>query len=158
MNKFCLALAALAPLLLSATPAPEGGTPVTPTNAIAAMREVSASKYGTLTRVKAEGQPFSEALRCEVSTRPAHPWDIQFQFRTERKVEKGEVLWARFYARMLSAKTESGEGRICAIFEKNSPPNEKSLSFDLDLGREWKAFFFPFTSRATQAVTGGYNC
>lgn len=149
MKKQLLALTALAPLLLTATPAPEGGTPVIATNAIATMREVSTSKYGTLTRVKAESQPFADALRCEISERPAHAWDIQFQFRTTRKVDKGEVLWARFYARMISAKTESGEGRVCAIFEKNSPPNEKSLSFDLDLGREWKEYFFPFKSRAT---------
>jgi GH35 family endo-1,4-beta-xylanase len=140
-------LFALFPLLLFATPAPEGGTLVIPTQAMPSMREVSNSKHGTLTRVKAEGQPFAEALRCEVATRPAHTWDIQFQFRTTRKIEKGEVLWARFYARTLAAKTESGEGRVCVIFEKNSPPNDKSLSFDLDLGREWNEYFFPFKSR-----------
>jgi len=142
-----LTLACFLPCLLAAaTPAPEGGVPIIPTNAIASMRAVSNSKYGNLTRVKAENQPFAEAIRCEIATRPAHPWDIQFQFRTTRKVEKGDVLWARFYARTVSAKTESGEGRVCAIFEKNSPPNGKSLDFDVDLGREWKEYFFPFKS------------
>jgi GH35 family endo-1,4-beta-xylanase len=153
MNLKAFLLATLLPaLLLAASPVPEGGTPVIQANAIATMRAVAASKYGTLTRVKVEGQPFAEAVRCEIAARPAHPWDIQFQFRTTRAVEKGEVLWARFYARMLVAKTESGEGRVCAIFEKNSPPNDKSLSFDLDLGREWKEYFFPFTSRGAYAA------
>ena len=150
MNQKAFILASLMPtLLFSAEPVPEGGTPVIPTNAIAALRPAAVSKYGTLTRVKAEGQPFSEAVRCEIAARPAHPWDLQFQFKTTREVEKGEVLWARFSARTVSAKTESGEGRICAIFEKNSPPNEKSLSFDIDLGREWKEYFLPFKSRET---------
>jgi hypothetical protein len=135
--------------LLAASPAPEGGTPVIPTNAIATLRPAATSKYGTLTRVKVGGQPFAEAVRCELSASPAHPWDFQFQFRTTRRVEKDEVLWARFYARTLSSKTESGQGRISAIFERSSPPNEKSLSFDLDLGRQWKEFLLPFKSRGT---------
>ncbi len=149
MNTNLLTLALLLPCLLSATPAPEGGTPAVPTNAIATLRAVSTSACGTLTRVKAEGQTFAEAVRCEVATRPANPWDLQFQFRTTRKIEKGEVLWARFYARTLAAKTESGEGRVCAIFEKAGPPHDKSLSLDLDLGREWKEFCLPFKSLGT---------
>ena len=158
MKKHVLTLALLLPCFLSATPAPEGGALVIPANAIGTMREVSESKYGSLKRVKAEGQPFAEALRCEIVARPAHTWDIQFQFRTTRRIEKGEVLWARFYARTLAAKTESGEGRACAIFEKNSPPNDKALSLDTDFGREWKEYFLPFKARETyetgKATTG----
>ena len=145
MSNNILALLAL----LATSPAPEGGTLVIPTNAVATLRQAATSKYGTLTRVKVAGQPFAEVVRCELSARPAHAWDFQFQFRTTRRVEKDEVLWARFYARTLSSKTAGGDGRICAIFERSSPPNEKSLSFDLDLGREWKEFFLPFKSHAT---------
>jgi len=126
--------------------------PVIPVHAIASMRAVSASKYGTLTRVKAEGQPFADAVRCEITSPAPHPWDVQFQFRTTRKIEKGEVLWARFYARTLSAKTESGEGHICAIFEKAGPPNDKSLSCDLTLGRQWQEFFLPFKAQGAYDV------
>ena len=147
--KHYAALLACLPLLLSATPAPEGGTLAIPPNAIGTLREVARSQHGTLTRVKTEGQPFAEAVRCEITDRAAHPWDIQFQIRTTRKIEKGEVLWVRFYARTLAAKTESGEGRICAIFEKAGPPNDKSLSSDLDIGHEWKEIFQPFKSRDT---------
>ena len=150
MNHQAFLLATLLPtLFLSATPAPEGGTLVIPANAIATMREVSTSPCGTLTRVKAEGQPFAEAIRCEVTSHPANPWDIQFQFRTTKKIEKNDVLWARFYARTLSSKTESGEGHIHAIFEKAGPPHDKSLSCDLTLGRPWQEIFLPFTAQGT---------
>jgi GH35 family endo-1,4-beta-xylanase len=158
MKTHLLSLLALAPLLLAATPAPEGGTRVIPANAIATLRESATSKAGALTRVKVEGQPFAEALRCEIASQAAHPWEAQFQFRTTRRVERGEVLWARFYARTVAAKTETGEGRICAIFEKAGPPHDKSLSRDLDLSREWKEYFFPFKALARyepgQAGTG----
>lgn len=150
INRLLTLFTLLSPLALTAaTAVPEGGAPVIPTSAIATLRAASTSQCGTLTRVKAEGQPFAEAVRCEITSRTAHPWDIQFQFRTTRKIEQGEVLWSRFYARTLSAKTESGEGRICAIFEKAGPPYDKSLSLDLDIGREWKEFFLPFKSLGT---------
>ncbi len=132
-----------------AAPVPEGGTLVIPTNAVSKLPEASASPYGTLTRVKAEGQPFAEALRGAITSRPPNPWDLQFQFRTTRKIEKGEALWVRFFARTVTAKTESGEGRICAIFEKAGPPYDKSLSLDLTLGRQWQEFFLPFKADAT---------
>jgi len=153
MKTFLVSMLALAPLLLGAIPVPEGGTLVIPSNAIATLQEAVSSKYGGLARVKTEGQPFGEALRCTVSDKPAHPWDIQFQFRTTRRVEKGDVLWARFYARTVSAKTETGEGCIHAIFEKAGPPHEKSLTRAVDLSREWKEYFFPF--KALNAYEAG---
>lgn len=137
------------PLLIAAASAPEGGTLIVPPSAIATMRAETPARCGSLTRVKVEGQPFAEALRCAVTSHPANPWDIQFQFRTTRKVEKGEVLWARFYARTLSAKTESGEGDVHAVFEKAGPPHEKSLRADLTLGRQWQEYFLPFKSLST---------
>lgn len=149
MKKHLLALLALAPALLCATPAPSGGTLAIPPNAIGTLREVTSVKCGSLSRVKADGQPFSEALRCEVTNHPAHAWDIQFQFRTTRKIEKGEVLWARFYARTLAAATESGEGSVRAIFEKAGPPHDKSLDGELTLGRQWQEYFLPFKSLNT---------
>jgi len=147
MKTRLLTVFAFLPLLfLSATSAPEGGLPAISANAIATMREVTSSKHGSLTRVKVDGQPFAEALRCQISGQTAHPWDIQFQFRTTRRIEKGEVLWARFYARTVLAETETGEGRVSAIFEKADPPHEKSLNAGLDFSREWKEYFLPFKS------------
>ena len=158
MKTRLLALVALTPVFLVATPAPEGGARVVPAQAIATLPPSSPSAFGTLTRVKVDGQPFAEALRCEIASRPNNPWEIQFQFKTTRRVEKGEVLWMRFYARTVDAKTESGEGRISAIFERASPPHEKSLDLDIDFGHEWREFFLPFKSLdaydAGQAGTG----
>jgi len=148
MKQYCFFLSAvLSSICFAATPVPEGGVSVIPANAIATLREVSASRYGTLKRVKVENQPFTEAIRCEITSSPSKLWDIQFQFGTVRNIEKGEILWAHFYARTLSAKSESGEGRVYAIFEKTSPPNDKSLIVDLDFGHEWKEFCLPFKSR-----------
>lgn len=144
-----LAWLILFPFALRAVPVPDGGTLVIPGNALAAIRAESGNAYGTLTHVTVEGQPFAEAVQCEVKTRPAQPWEIQFQFRTTRRVEKGEVLWARFFARTVAAiDSETGEGRITVIFEKAGPPHDKSLSRELDLGCEWAEYFLPFKAGA----------
>lgn len=146
------------PLLLAAGNVPEGGVLVIRDKAIASLSETSGNAHGTLTRVKVEGQPFADAVRCEIKTRPPNRWDAQFQFRVTRSIAKGEVLWARFFARTVDARTETGEGRVCVIFEKSGPNHDKSLSRDLDLSREWTEYFLPFQSVAGydtgQAGTG----
>lgn len=138
--------------LASAASAPEGGALIVPPRAITEMHSPVAAACGTLTRVPVDGQPFAEALRCEVTSRPEHPWALQFQLRTTRSVQKGDVLWVRFYARTLSAKSETGTGRVRAIFEKSGPPYDKSLSFDLDLSGAWKEYFLPFKALSAYAA------
>lgn len=128
---------------------PEGGTLITPPDAIASMRETASSAHGMLTRVKAEGSPFTSVIRCQTAANVPHPWSFQFQFRTTRRVEKGEVLLLTFHARTVTSKNESGEGLVHPIFEKAGPPHDKSLSVNLSVGREWKAYFFPFRSAST---------
>ena len=136
--------------LLLAVTLPEGGTPVLPADAFTSMRPV-ANNYGTLTQVKptdADSRQLNigEALRCEIKNSPPNPWDCQFQFKVDRKIEKNEVLLARFYARAVTTSNEAGDAIIRPIFEKNGPPHDKSLSQDLEIGREWKEYFLPFKS------------
>lgn len=126
---------------------PEGGVPAIQENAIASLRAESQTEHATLTRVKVEGQPFAEAIRCDIRTQPERPWAVQFQFRTTRRIEKGEVLWMRFFARTLESRTENGGGQVHAIFEKAGPPHDKSLSCGVTLGRTWQEYFLPFKSR-----------
>ena len=150
MKQYCRIFSALLPALaLASTPAPEGGIPVIPANAISTLREISTSLHGSLKRIKVENQLFTEAVHCEITSSPSNSWDIQFQFNTTSKIEKGEILWARFFARTLSAKNESGNGHACAILETAGPPYDKSLCSDLDFGHEWKEFCLPFKSHAT---------
>ncbi len=148
MKRVLMRLMLLTAWSLSAA-VPEGGVPVIQENAIASLRTETRTDHATLTRVKVAGQPFAEALHCEIRTQPDHPWAVQFQFRTTRRIEKGEALWMRFFARTLEARTESGEGQIHAIFEKAGPPHDKSLSCGITLGRAWQEIFLPFKALDT---------
>ena len=158
MKMTFVALLVSLPIMLTAGSVPEGGTLVIRENAIASLPATSGNANGTLTRVKVEGQPFADAVRCEIKTRTANRWDVQFQFRITRRVAKDEVLWVRFFARTVDAHAETGEGRISVTFEKAGPNHDKSLSRELDLSREWTEYFLPFQSvadyDADQAGTG----
>lgn len=99
-----------------------------------------------------KGQPFSEALRVEVSAASTHPWDLQIQTKTERAVEKGDVLLATFFVRAESSREESGEVTTEFVFERGAEPWTKSATFEVRAGREWKKVFVPFIAAESYAA------
>ncbi len=149
MRNFFL-LCAIFVTLTTALAIPEGGTPILKQDPIASLRD-SANSFGNLKVVipddaDSRAKKIDRAVRCEITKSPDHAWDLQFQFRIERKVEKNDVLLARFKARSVRAKAETGCGVIRPLFEKAGPPHDKSLSVDLELTPEWKEYFLPFKS------------
>ncbi|MGC4086924.1 MAG: endo-1,4-beta-xylanase [Polyangiaceae bacterium] len=99
-----------------------------------------------------EGQPFHEALRVEVSEASANPWDLQLQARSERAVEKGDVLLATFFLRTEWSREESGEGQAEFVFELAKSPWTKSASVAVRAGREWKKVYVPFVAAESYAA------
>jgi GH35 family endo-1,4-beta-xylanase len=97
-------------------------------------------------------QPFHEALRIDVSEASANPWDLQLQTKTERAVEKGDVLLATFFVRTEWSREESGEGQTEFVFELGREPWTKSASFVVRAGREWKKVFVPFIAAESYAA------
>lgn len=148
--------------IVSSVSLPDGGRPIISESSIAAMK-ASANQFGTITPMSPNDDAskklnFKTIVRCEVQKEPASSWSIQFQFSTKQKVERGEVMLARFFARTVSAQSESGNGLIRPLFEKNGPPHDKSLSQDVELSGEWKEYFLPFKAldnyEAGQATAG----
>ncbi|MFZ5891805.1 MAG: endo-1,4-beta-xylanase [Myxococcota bacterium] len=99
-----------------------------------------------------QGQPFHESLYVEVSEASPNPWDLQLQTKTERAVEKGDVLLATFYLRTEWSREESGEGQTEFIFELGRDPWTKSASFVVRAGREWKKVHVPFVAAESYAA------
>ncbi|HET9932733.1 MAG TPA: endo-1,4-beta-xylanase [Polyangiaceae bacterium] len=99
-----------------------------------------------------QGQPFHEALRVEVAEAATRPWDLQLQTKTERAVEKGDVLLATFFVRAEWSPEESGEVLTEFVFERGADPWTKSASFEVRAGREWKKVFVPFVAAESYAA------
>ena len=152
-------------LLVTAVTLPEGATPVLPDNPIATLQATQNNPSGTLTKIEptdddSRKHSIRQAVRCEVVGQPPQPWALQFQFRTIRKVERHEVLLARFWARSVKVQSETGTAMIRPLFEMAGPPYDKSLSIDLEITPEWTEYFFPFRSSAAYEAgraSGGFH-
>ncbi|MGL4593714.1 MAG: endo-1,4-beta-xylanase [Thermoguttaceae bacterium] len=134
---------------------PDGGLPVLAPDPIASLSKRTA-ECGSFQTVKLDDSAskalgLTSAVRCQIQSDPQNTWELQFQFPLNRKVEKGEVCVARFYARALAP---SGTGVIRVICEKAVAPHTKSLSRDAELGREWKEYVFSFTMKETLEAKG----
>lgn len=107
-------------------------------------------KFGRVEKKTDTEGEFKAFLQCE--TRPGEKkyWNFGIRFKVDRKIEKDEVLFVRFFARTTYARTESGIGLVSPFFEQDSSPFEKSLDKRIEIGREWKEYGIAFKSR------GGY--
>lgn len=114
--------------------------------ALGDSNQVRLQKHGV------KDQPFREALRVEVAGASTHPWDLQVQTKTERAVEKGDVLLATFFVRAESSREESGEVTTEFVFERGADPWTKSASLEVRAGREWKKVFVPFVAAESYAA------
>ena len=148
----------LLPLFLAVTVS-ENGVSVLPTDPISTLQKELSYQHGTIKIVEPTDEDsrkngIEKAVRCEIIGQPQRPWDVQFQFRINRRVEKNEVMLARFWARSLDVRAETGTGVIRPLFEKNGPPHDKSLSLDLEITPQWKEYFLPFKSLDTYEPSG----
>ncbi len=127
------------------------GTSVLGARGLAELALHGESKRVTVSAVKVEGQPFSEAVAIDIKEKSSNPWDVQLQARTTSKVEKGDVLLATFYLRTEWVPAESGEGQTEFVFELAREPWTKSASFPAKAAREWKLFHVPFVADSSYA-------
>lgn len=85
------------------------------------------------------------AYRAEVPVRGTYSYDVEVNIKTIVPVKKGDVVLARFMARVLFAKQESGEGSIAFVFQRGVAPYDKSVNLTLTPGPDWRSFEIPFT-------------
>jgi len=98
-------------------------------------------------------QPFTEALELKVKEGSANFWDVQVQAPSADTVERGDILLASFYLRTDWTPDEGAEGQTEFVFELARPPWDKSASYPVRAGREWKKVTVPF--EATQSFRIG---
>jgi len=133
---FSFALFSLA-LFSSGMTAPEGGTLISPVDLVQTSLRHCDKRIVDSRIVKVEGQSFKEAFQFDIKETPDQPWSAQAVWKITKPVEKGDILWLRFFARTLKNENESGEGIIRAIFQRGSGSYLKSLSHDVNLSAEW---------------------
>ena len=101
--------------------------------------------------VPVEGQPFTEALRAEVTQKSSNNWDVQVQTRVAQPVAVGDVILATFYAKVEATREESGEGQTELVMELARPPWSKSVSYPVRFSREWTKIYVRYKAERSYA-------
>jgi endo-1,4-beta-xylanase len=101
----------------------------------------------TTSVVDVTGQPFSKAIRAQVKEKSANLWDVQLAATSKTEVRRGDVLLASFYFRTEAVAQESGEAETEINFELNHEPYDKSLTYSVRTGAQWKQVLVPFVAK-----------
>jgi endo-1,4-beta-xylanase len=97
--------------------------------------------------VDVTGQSFQKALRAEIKEKSQNNWDVQLAAVSQAPVQSGDVLLASFYFRTEKVAAESGEAETEINFELNHAPYDKSLTYSVRAGAEWKQVLVPFVAK-----------
>lgn len=84
--------------------------------------------------------------RVVVPNGSKNAYDIEIGWQTAEKIQKGEPLLARFLARSLHAKQESGEATVGFYFQQAKSPWDKSVAVQMSIGTAWQWFEIPFVA------------
>lgn len=74
-------------------------------------------------------------------------YSVRLDFNVNSAITKGDILLVRLSMRTISARQESGESVVYAIFQEKEVPHTKSLMpLQIGTGNDWKTFDIPFVA------------
>ncbi|MEO8179245.1 MAG: endo-1,4-beta-xylanase [Deltaproteobacteria bacterium] len=114
---------------------------------IEAFSLVGATARVATSTVDVSGQAFSKAARAQIKEESENLWDVQLQATSKSEVSVGDVLLASFYFRTEYVPVESGEAETEINFELNHAPHDKSLTYAVRAGAQWKQVLAPFVAQ-----------
>ncbi len=106
--------------------------------------------------VPVTGQPFAEAMRAEIKKSSGHEWAVQVQAPNVAAVEEGDVLLATFFLRADKPLEDQGTVQTQFVFEQAKEPYDKSVTYDVIAGPDWREIRVPFVARASYAPGGAH--
>jgi endo-1,4-beta-xylanase len=144
-----LLTAGLAVLACTAYAEDTGATALLPADSASVFRlSGSAGEFAKQSTAAVTGQPFTSALRIEVSRKPERAQDVQIAAPVDAAMARGDVLMISFWLR----SSFSGEATLDVGFRSGAATRGPApLNMPAVAGSEWKKFQFPL------ALTRAYN-
>jgi endo-1,4-beta-xylanase len=142
----------LATVVCAAIGADAGAQALLPADSASAFRlSSSAGEYARMSPVAVTGQPFSTALRVEVTKKPGRASDVQLATPIDASVASGDVLLVSFWMRSAT----SAEATLDAGFRASGGGFRgfSALNTAAVAGPAWKKIQYPFAS--TRAYNKG---
>ncbi len=124
------------------SPAPVGGVPLLSGTAL-----VNFVRFGGVFSSLTDPL-LGPVIQAVISTAPSNPWDAQLNQAISTPVIAGDILYAEFFVRSVTAT-----GNITAIFEQ-SATFDKSLSRALSVSTSWTKVQLPFIAKGDYAAGG----
>jgi endo-1,4-beta-xylanase len=128
-------------------PLPPNGTPALASDTLSAFTLSGAVGNAKVERVKVTGQPFAEAVRLTTLAPTPTVYGVQLSAKPIVAVKRGDTLLLTFYVRTIKGQAENGEARTQAVFERNSDPYTKAVTYDVSIPasvKGWKRYDVPF--------------
>lgn len=113
------------------------GKSVLAADSVESFKAFGATRKVALSVIDVAGQPFERALSIQIHEAGQSPWEVQATSPTTERIEKGDVLLATFYVRVVEEE-EAGGGETEFVFELDTEPYTKSVSYPVPLTREWR--------------------
>lgn len=97
--------------------------------------------------VPVTGQPFADAIRAEVKKASGHEWSVQLQAPTLAAVDEGDVLLATFHLHAEAPLEDQSTVQTQFVFEEAKAPYDKSVTYDVQAGPDWREIHVPFVAK-----------
>ncbi len=166
MNRICVFLVGAA-AACATYGADTGGTALLPADSGSAFKlSPSAGEFAKMSTVTVTGQPFSSALRIDITKKPQRPADVQIAAPVDGAVANGAVLLVSFWMRSATpaeATLDAGFRTVPGAAPPAGSPAapgrggrggffaQPSLNAPAAAGNSWRKIQFPF------AVTRAYD-
>jgi Glycoside hydrolase family 44 len=105
-----------------------------------------------LSRVAVHGQAFGEALRADVKEPSQSEYSVQLRAVTTGAVDEGDALLATFFVRAEKPNEDLGVVETQFVFELARDPYDKSVTYDVQAGPEWREVHVPFVAKRAFAA------
>jgi mannan endo-1,4-beta-mannosidase len=128
------------------------GASLLPQGALGAFKVQGATENVAVTPIAVSGATFSQALRAEVKKGSKNEYAVQLVARNAVPVEEGDSLLATFYIRAEKPLEDIGTGQTQFVFEQAKEPYDKSVTYDIQVGTEWREFHLPFVAKRSFAA------
>jgi len=73
-------------------------------------------------------------------------YSVEVRWNISQPVRKGDVMLARFAARAIEARQESGEAAVGFYFQRATAPFDKCIALNVSVAPDWSVFSIPFTA------------
>lgn len=106
-----------------------------------------------LSTIDVTGQTFPKALRAQIKESSENEYAVQITAPNIGPVAEGDVLLATFFVRAEKPLEDTDVVQSQFVFEEAKEPYDKSVTYNLQAGADWREFHVPFLAKRAYAPT-----